>query len=598
MSITSLSGWLKRRFKPARAATVRRVKSRRPRLEALEERALLAANLFVVPISTPADAAHFHSLAGAVGAANSGDTITIEPGASPDAGQVTVNVSNLTIHGDPNVPGSVLPRYDLLLGASNVTMDNLNLGAVQAAATANHETITHSQLISFTEQGALLSAGHNTLSQDVITGFVDLQGNSIPGQATGDVIDHDTFTTTAGTALKLTNSSLTQVLDNTILDDSLGATAIDVRSNSDHVLIANNRVQATGWGVPAALFLENTSGAGNILSATVLDNTFDTGGTGTGLYVSVYGTGSGMVAMVQGNDFRDNKVGVTVAGVPGLTGAGNIDLGGASTSLGHSLGGNNFRGFDGNNGHYSIQMFDTDSGVVVAAHDDIFDNGIYAHTTVSDGTINGGTGVVSIVIKLSPDESFVQSLYHHLLGRTGTIAEIDAWVAALPALDYDGVVHAILYSSESLGRVVDSYYLDYLGRAADAPGRAGWVSAIQQGVSLEAVQAGFLASPEYQGHINTDFVQSLYLNVLHRTGSAAELAGWNSALPQLGLAGVAAAFTASTENRVNTTTEYYQDLLGRTPQPGEAASLASGVPGDLLALEAAVLDGGEYYANG
>src|SRR5262249_9383694 len=110
-----------------------------PRLEALEARELLAANLFVTPISTPADATHMHSLTGALAAANSGDTITIEPGATPDAGAVNVNVSDLTIHGDPNVPGSVLPRYDLNLNASNITLDNLNLGTVTAAANVNHE---------------------------------------------------------------------------------------------------------------------------------------------------------------------------------------------------------------------------------------------------------------------------------------------------------------------------------------------------------------------------------------------------------------------------------------------------------------------------
>jgi hypothetical protein len=568
-----------------------------PRLEALEARELLATNLFVAPISTPADATHMHSLTAALAAANSGDTITIEPGASPDAGKVAVNVPNLTIHGDPNVPSSILPRYDLTLNASNITLDNLDLGAVTAFI--NHETITRSQLISFTEIGGVSGVGHNTLGQDVITGFVDLQGNSGLLQVTGDVIDHNTFTTSAGIALKLTNSNLTTVQDNTIIDDGTGATGIDVRSNSDHVLIANNHIQMTGSGGPTALILENNGGAGNILGAKVLDNTFDTAGSGTGLYVNVYATGSGMVAMVQGNDFQANKLGVAINGVPGATGAGNVDLGGGSTSLGTSVGGNNFRGFDGNNGHYSISLYNTDPGVSVSAKDDIFNNGIFAKTTVSDGTINGGTGVVSIGIKLSPDESFVQSLYHHLLGRTGSIAEIDGWVAELPALGYDGVAHAILYSTESLDRIVGGYYLRFLGRADNGTEELGWVKAMQTGaMTLEQVEAGFIASPEYQGHINTDYVQSLYLNILHRTGSAAELAYWNGQLPQLGLAGVAAAFTGSFENRVNTATEYYQDLLGRTPQPGEAAALAGGFKGDLLALEAAVLGGGEYYANG
>jgi hypothetical protein len=593
-----LSAWFgSRRHNKSRQHRLRR-ECFPPYLEALEARALLAANLFVAPISTPGDATHMHSLTNALLAANSGDTITIEPGASPDpGGAVAVNVPNLTIHGDPNVPGSILPRYDLTLNASNLTLDNLNLGAVTAFI--NHETITRSQLIRFTEMGGVSGVGHNTLSQDVITGFVDLQGNSGLLQVTGDVIDHNTFTTSAAVALKLTNSNLTTVQDNTIIDDNTGATGIDVRSNSDHVLIANNHIQMTGSGGPTALILENNGGAGNILGAKVLDNTFDTSGSGTGLYVNLYATGSGLVAMVQGNDFQANKIGVAINGVPGATGAGNIDLGGGSTSLGNSLGGNNFRGFDGNNVHYSISLYDTDPGVGVLAQDNIFNNGIFAKSTVSDGTINSGTGVVTVSPKLSPYESFVQSLYHHLLGRTGSIAEIDGWVAELPAMDYGGVVHAILYSTESLDRIVGGYYLRFLGRADNGTEELGWVKALQTGaMTLEQVEAGFIASPEYQGHINTDYVQSLYLNILHRTGSAAELAYWNGQLPRLGLAGVAAAFTGSFENRVNTATEYYQELLGRTPQPGEAASLASGMQGDLLALESAVLGSGEYYIKG
>jgi hypothetical protein len=583
---------LNRLVKPARAATVHRVKSRRPSVEALEARDLLSANWIVAPISTPIDATHVHSLTTALFVAQSGDTITIDPGASPDpGGAVAVNVPNLTIHGDPNVPGSILPRYDLKLNASNITLDNLNLGAISAFV--DHETITRSQLISFTEIGAVSGVGHNTLNQDVITGSVDLQGNSSLGTDTSDVIDHNTFTTIAPIALKLTNSNGTQVHDNTIIDDGTSNTGISVSSNSNNVLIANNHIQMTGSGGPFALYLENTNGNGNSLSAQVLDNTLDTGG-GTGLYVNVYVPGSGMVAMVQGNDFRANQIGVSINGVAGSTGAGSVDLGGLSTSLG----GNNFRGFDGNNGHYSIQLVNTDAGVGVSAKDNIFNNGIFAKSTVSDGTVNGGTGVVIVSPKLSPDESFVQSLYHHLFGRTGAIPEIDAWVAELPALGYGDVAHSILYSTESLDRIVGGYYLRFLGRADNGGEELGWVKAVQTGaMTLEQVETGFIASPEYQGHINTDYVQSLYLNILHRTGSAAELAGWNNALPQLGLAGVAAGFTGSFENRVNTATGFYQDLLGRTPQFAEAASLAS-ANGDLLTLEADLLASGDYYANG
>ena len=105
----------------------------------------------------------------------------------------------------------------------------------------------------------------------------------------------------------------------------------------------------------------------------------------------------------------------------------------------------------------------------------------------------------------------------------------------LPALGRAGVAHAILYSTESLDRIVSGYYLRFLGRADDGSEEMGFVSLLQNGAALEQVQALFIASPEYQGHINTDYAQSLYINLLGRTAGLAELSGVNAALPQLGL---------------------------------------------------------------
>jgi hypothetical protein len=130
------------------------------------------------------------------------------------------------------------------------------------------------------------------------------------------------------------------------------------------------------------------------------------------------------------------------------------------------------------------------------------------------------------------------------------------------------VANDILHSSEALGRIVDSFYLRFLGRHSDSGGRAGWINFLQQGGTLEGLETAFLTAPEYTGHINTDFVQSLYINILGRTGSAGELAGWNNNLQNLGLAGIANAFTHSAENRLNTLRADFQTFLHRTrPTP-------------------------------
>ena len=107
----------------------------------------------------------------------------------------------------------------------------------------------------------------------------------------------------------------------------------------------------------------------------------------------------------------------------------------------------------------------------------------------------------------------------------------------------------------------------------------------------------FLTRPEYIGHINTDYVQSLYINILGRTGHRPELAGWNNRIQQLGLGGIASGFTGSNENRTNSLTSNFQVFLHRNPTAAEVNALV-GSGADLLSLEAAVLSLPEYFTNG
>src|SRR5262249_31593704 len=90
-------------------------------------------------------------------------------------------------------------------------------------------------------------------------------------------------------------------------------------------------------------------------------------------------------------------------------------------------------------------------------------------------------------------------------------------------------------------------YQRFLGRAADPAGRAAFVGYLQNGGTLEGVSRLMLASAEYQSHFPTDaaFIQSLYQNLLHRTGSNAEVAAWQPLLPQLGRGGVVPDFLSS-----------------------------------------------------
>jgi hypothetical protein len=293
-------------------------------------------------------------------------------------------------------------------------------------------------------------------------------------------------------------------------------------------------------------------------------------------------------ALVQGNDFHNSAVGISIHGDG--THAGAIDLGGGNLG---SLGGNNFRGFAGpaTLGKAAIVVTAADETTVTAGLN-LFAAGVSPASLFVDPA-----ATIDASQPLNPGRSFVQALYNEVLGRTGALAELDPWVGVLDTQGRAAVANGIRMSNEALGRVVDQLYLRFLGRQSDSSGQSGWISFLQHGGTLETVEDLFLTAPEYLSHINTDYVQSLYLNILGRRGNSSELTFWNNQIQSLGLAGIASAFTHSSEYRLNTLRLYFQTLLHRTPADTELAPLTN-TPLSLLDLEGVVLSSPEFFANG
>jgi hypothetical protein len=108
------------------------------------------------------------------------------------------------------------------------------------------------------------------------------------------------------------------------------------------------------------------------------------------------------------------------------------------------------------------------------------------------------------------DSAFIQSLYTHLLGRTGTSAEVASWLAVLPTIGRAGVVSGFLSSGEYRTDEVDQLYgnplapvtsvtssfPDLLHRASppSATEVSGWVTS---GLDILTIEALFAGSPEY-----------------------------------------------------------------------------------------------------
>jgi hypothetical protein len=556
----------------------------------------MPASTFVVPVSQPVDSTHVHTLAAAVQIAGDNGVVTIEPGASPDIGVVPIGNTGITIQGDLNVPATILPSEQITFTGSNGTLTNLNLVTLRLGITPG-DTSTSSNHVSRCVIQYLNEHGvRSTFTQNSITGTASFNGN--PSISTnGDLVANNIISGDGLTSpdLSIHGCDGITVTQNTLitLGGAVGITLIDSGKPSGPICtIANNYINTSG-GPGNGIEIEQGVGITNV---AVLNNTIITG-VGLSFECSMR---SNIFALVQGNDFRSDRIGVVIRG-DGI-GAGNVDLGGGSfNGMGSSLGGNDFRSFTtiGTLTNAAIVLTITSPTAVIPAANNIFHPGTSPTFVVDDGVEGSstGTGEINAAAKLDDAHAFLHTLYNEVLGRTGTSSELNGWASVLNPEGQAAVANAILHSSEALGRIVDSFYLRFLGRQADSNGRAGWISFLQNGGTEEQVESLFLTSPEYVSHINVDYVQSLYMNILGRTGSADELALWNNNIHNLGLTGIANGFVHSTENRLNTLRSDFQTFLHRTPTDTELMPLVN-TSLDLLSLEGAVLSSQEFFANG
>jgi hypothetical protein len=162
-------------------------------------------------------------------------------------------------------------------------------------------------------------------------------------------------------------------------------------------------------------------------------------------------------------------------------------------------------------------------------------------STVNDGTINSGV---------------VQSI-------SGQVT------AELPVEPnrLRGVATALSHSAEAYRRFITGAYQKYLGRSPDAAGLADWLTAMQHGLSDEQLEAFFIGSQEYiqdHGGAGAGWVAGMYQDLLGRTASSDEVAGWVRNL-QSGMSPqqVAYFFAHSAEREGQRVQADYQQFLGR-----------------------------------
>src|SRR5262249_53999208 len=195
--------------------------------------------------------------------AGAGGTVTVLPGAVADATFITINQPNVTIQGDPNVPSSILPLYSLGVNASGVTLKNLNLGFVNVDAAAAGITLPRSPVDTTSTSGAPTASGNNHITQNYITGSINVTGNTNFGSVTGDQITDNTFASFASAIITVAADNGAVIRGNQITggaaitfdqegNPQTGAPQVRIQvTGGQNLTIERNTIQIPGTGTPA-----------------------------------------------------------------------------------------------------------------------------------------------------------------------------------------------------------------------------------------------------------------------------------------------------------------------------------------------------------
>jgi len=104
----------------------------------------------------------------------------------------------------------------------------------------------------------------------------------------------------------------------------------------------------------------------------------------------------------------------------------------------------------------------------------------------------------TLIASGSADERYVRSLYLLLFNRTASAAEVTGWTNILPQVGRFSVASGFLNSIEHRSLSIESFYIAFLNRPAEAAGKASWQSFWKStDANLSQVRSHFLATDEY-----------------------------------------------------------------------------------------------------
>jgi hypothetical protein len=187
--------------------------------------------------------------------------------------------------------------------------------------------------------------------------------------------------------------------------------------------------------------------------------------------------------------------------------------------------------------------------------------------------VSGSTDIGAYQSQTNPNQAYVQAVYLDVLGRPADAGGLAYWTFLLGhGTPRQAVAYALVHSDEYYrNMIITPAYQNYLLRAPDASGLAFWVDQLKNhGLTDERLEASFIASPEFYqargGGTNSGWIDALYMAFLGRPADAEGKAYWLQRLAQgESRSEIAYGFAASIERERQRITDDYMHYLGRAP---------------------------------
>ena len=188
--------------------------------------------------------------------------------------------------------------------------------------------------------------------------------------------------------------------------------------------------------------------------------------------------------------------------------------------------------------------------------------------------VGGSSDAGAFQTQNNVNQAYVQAAYQSVLGRAADSGGLAYWTNLLAAgTPRSSVASSLVHSDEYYRNIIITpAYVTYLGRQPDPAGLAFWVDQMQNhGLTDAQLEAQLLASTEFfnaqGGGTNSGWIDALYSTFLGRPADAAGKAFWLEKLAEGETRlEIALSFTTSVERQRQVITTDYTHYLGRSPE--------------------------------